>query len=128
MNRRTLILATVMSLVSSGSVSFAQSHGHDGAKVISTPEDVQWQAAPAIFPQGMKIAYLYGDIGKHEPFTIRVMMPAHSVIAPHTHNLDEMLTIISGDLDHYTGPKINRSKGIHMKAGGFVHLPVNMGH
>lgn len=128
MNRRTLIIATVISLGSPASASFAQSHSHGGAKVISTPDDVQWQLAPAIFPQGMKIAYLYGDLGKHEPFTIRVMMPASSVIALHTHNLDEMLTIISGDLDHYTGPKINRSKGIHMKAGGFVHLPVNMGH
>jgi hypothetical protein len=48
--------------------------------------------------------------------------------APHTHNLDEMLTIISGNLDHYTGPKMNPSEGLHMEAGGFVHLPVNMGH
>ncbi|MBS1081668.1 cupin domain-containing protein [Gluconobacter kondonii] len=128
MNRRTLMIATVISIILSGSASFAQSHTHDGTKVISTPKDVQWQPAPAIFPEEMKIAYLYGDLGKHEPFTIRVMMPAHSVIAPHTHNLDEMLTIISGDLDHYTGPKMNPSEGLHMEAGGFVHLPVNMGH
>jgi len=39
-----------------------------------------------------------------------------------------MLTIISGDLDHYTGPKMKPSEGLHMEAGGFVHLPVNMGH
>lgn len=102
--------------------------GHQGEKIIADAGAVVWQPAPAIFPSGISIACLYGDLARHEPFTLRVMMPPHSLIPLHTHNMDEMLTVLSGELDHYTGTSMKKAVSHHMASGGFVHLPVNMAH
>ncbi|MFT8655289.1 MAG: cupin domain-containing protein [Acetobacter papayae] len=126
MKRFYFLLSAILWATPLMNQAFAE--GHQGEKIIADAGAVVWQPAPAIFPSGIKIAYLYGDLAKHEPFTLRVMMPPHSFIPLHTHNLDEMLTVISGGLDHYTGTSMKNATTHHMASGGFVHLPVNMAH
>lgn len=111
-----------------GLMNPAFADGQQEEKIIADAGAVVWKQAPDIFPAGIKIACLYGDLTKHEPFTLRVMMPPHSVIPLHTHNLDEMLTVLSGNLDHYTGTGTKKSAPHPLAAGAFVHLPVNMAH
>lgn len=99
-----------------------------GVTVIQSSDAVKWQPAPAMFPHGTKIAVLTGDTTKPGPFTLRVMMPSGSFIPPHTHNLDEMLTVISGNIQHFVGQNIATTQKHAIGPGGFVHLPVNVPH
>ncbi|AAW60680.1 cupin domain-containing protein [Gluconobacter oxydans] len=96
--------------------------------VIPGSDAVKWQPAPVMFPHGTKMAILTGDTSKPGPFTLRVMMPSGSFIPPHTHNLDEMLTVISGDIQHFVGQSLATTQQRHLGPGGFVHLPVNVPH
>ncbi|KXV42993.1 cupin [Gluconobacter roseus] len=99
-----------------------------GVTIIPGSDAVKWQPAPPMFPHGTKIAVLTGDTGKPGSFTLRVMMPSGSFIPPHTHNLDEMLTVISGSIQHFVGQDFSAAQQRNMGPGGFVHLPVNVPH
>ncbi|MQR98179.1 cupin domain-containing protein [Gluconobacter aidae] len=101
---------------------------NSGVTTIQSSDAVKWQPAPPMFPHGTKIAVLTGDTTKPGPFTLRVMMPSGSFIPPHTHNLDEMLTVISGNIQHYVGQNIATTQQRALGPGGFVHLPVNVPH
>ncbi len=99
-----------------------------GMKLMADGDAMQWQPAPDILPKGMMIAMLSGDPAKPGPFTLRLAMPAHTVIAPHTHAQDENVTVISGDFYHGHEDTIDRSKGVAVHTGGFVFLPANHVH
>lgn len=99
-----------------------------GLKISPDGNDMDWQPAPAILPKGMMIAMLAGDPAKPGPFTIRLTMPANTVIAPHTHSKDENVTVISGDFYHGHDAKIDKAKGTEIHTGGFVFLPADHVH
>jgi quercetin dioxygenase-like cupin family protein len=88
----------------------------------------QWGPAPPTLPKGSKVAVLLGDPSKPGPFVLRIWAPPHSVVPPHTHNAPEMLTVISGEMYHEMGPKLDKKGGDSVKAGGFVYLPAQMAH
>jgi quercetin dioxygenase-like cupin family protein len=92
------------------------------------PDAVQWGPAPPTLPKGTKAAVLLGDPGKPGLFVLRIWAPPHSVVAPHTHNTAEMLTVISGEMYHEMGEKLDKNAGDRIKAGGFVYLPAQMAH
>ncbi len=99
-----------------------------GLKVMPDGNDMNWQPAPAILPKGMMITMLSGDPAKPGPFTLRLTMPANTVIEPHTHAQDENVTVISGDFYHGHEKTIDKSKGTEVHTGGFVYLPANHVH
>ena len=74
------------------------------------------------------ITMLQGDPAKPGPFTLRLTMPANTVIAPHTHAQDESVTVISGDFYHGHENTVDRSKGTEVHTGGFVFLPADHVH
>ncbi|MBB2166445.1 cupin domain-containing protein, partial [Gluconacetobacter sp. 1b LMG 1731] len=88
--------------------------------IVLTPQDIRWQAAPADFPKGVEIAYVYGNVAQPGPFVIRVKMPAHAQIAPHTHNMDETLTVLAGHFTHYIGKSFTGAQANELATGGFV--------
>ena len=96
--------------------------------LLPSSDAVQWAPAPPTFPKGTKLAVLAGDPSKPGLFVLRVMAPPNTVIAPHTHNTAETVTVISGDVYHEMGEKLDKSRGDLLKAGGFVYLPGNMPH
>ena len=99
-----------------------------GLKVMPDGNDMDWQPAPASLPKGMMITLLAGDPAKPGPFTLRLTMPANTVIAPHTHSKDESVTVISGDFYHGHDKTIDKSKGTEVHSGGFVFLPADHVH
>ncbi|MBS0979603.1 MULTISPECIES: cupin domain-containing protein [Acetobacter] len=103
------------------------SYAAEPAIVLDTAQ-IPWQPAPADFPSGIKISYVYGNPAHKGPFVIRVWMPPHSAIAPHTHSMDETLTVVSGQFTHYVGKTYDTSETKELTAGGFVHLPKNIPH
>ncbi|GBR31788.1 cupin domain-containing protein [Gluconobacter kondonii] len=123
-----LLLGTALTLFSVAHAAAIPTETPPGVTIIEGSDAVAWQPAPAMFPHGTKIAILTGDTTKPGPFTLRVMMPAGSFIPPHTHNLDEMLTVISGNIQHFVGHNIDTTQQRALGPGGFVHLPVNVPH
>lgn len=97
-------------------------------KILADGNDAQWQPAPPSLPKGMMITILSGDPAKPGPFTIRLTIPAGTVIAPHTHAQDENVTVISGDFYHGHDKTVDKEKGTEVHTGGFVFLPANHVH
>jgi quercetin dioxygenase-like cupin family protein len=63
---------------------------------IVTPQDMKWSAAPAVLPKGAEMVLLYGDPSKEGPFSLRLKFPANYHVPPHTHPVDEIVTVLSG--------------------------------
>lgn len=96
--------------------------------LLPNPGAAQWGPAPPTLPKGAKLEVLVGDPSKPGLFVIRIWAPPHSMVAPHTHNTAEMLTIISGEMYHELGRKLDKNAGVPVKAGGFVYLPAHTAH
>jgi quercetin dioxygenase-like cupin family protein len=87
-----------------------------------------WMDAPPSMPKGAKIAVLEGTPQKEGMFTIRVRIPAGSVIAPHTHPRPERVTVLSGRVRVAFGAKVDGTSGTLFSAGGFYVNPPNDPH
>ena len=61
-----------------------------------SPQDIKWEPAPAMLPPGANAAVLFGDPSKEGLFVLRLKFPAGYSVAPHTHPVDEVVTVISG--------------------------------
>ena len=86
-----------------------------------------WKDAPPSMPKGTKIAVLEGDTKQPGLFTVRLKVPAGSVIAPHTHPRPERVTVLSGKVRVGFGKKVDAS-GTTFTAGGFYVNPANDPH
>lgn len=87
-----------------------------------------WTQGPPDLPKGTMISLLMGDPSKPGPFVLRVLFPANTIIAPHTHSKPETVTVLSGDIYHEHGATLDKTKGEELHTGGFVYLPENMPH
>jgi quercetin dioxygenase-like cupin family protein len=87
-----------------------------------------WKDAPPTMPPGTKIAVLEGDTKQPGMFTIRLKVPAGSVIEPHTHPRPERVTVLSGKVLVGFGTTTDETKGTTFTAGGFYVNPPNKVH
>ena len=90
--------------------------------VIVQPSELQWSDSPAL-PAGVKVSILYGDIKKAEPIGFRVKLPAGGTIAPHTHPVDERVTVISGAFAMGEGEKFDKAALKDMPVGSVAIFP-----
>lgn len=88
---------------------------------------VDWKDAPPAMPPGTKIAVLEGDTRQPGLFTVRLKVPAGSVIAPHTHPRPERVTVLQGRLRVGFGKTVHPG-GTTFTAGGFYVNPPNEPH
>ena len=93
-----------------------------------SPQDVQWGAAPPVLPPGAEAAVLFGDPGKEGLFALRVKFPAGYAIPPHTHPVDEVVTVVSGTFMLGMGETADQSATTPLAAGSFFALPPEMAH
>jgi len=96
--------------------------------VVPSAHEVKWVTAPPSLPLNVKISMIAGDPAQAGPFTLRVLVPASTVLAPHTHAKLESVTVLSGEIYHEAGEKLDKSKGQLLAPGGFVSLPPEMAH
>lgn len=89
---------------------------------IMVPSDMQWTDSPAL-PEGVKISVLYGDLKQAEPFGFRLKIPAGGVIAPHTHPVNERVTVVSGDFAMGMGEKFSKEALTDMPVGSIAIFP-----
>lgn len=115
-------------ILAGATLAASAEEGHGGMVTVPDAAAVRYEAGPANLPKGTRISVLAGDPAKPGPFVLRVMVPAHTVIAPHTHAQPETLTILSGTIRHQHGTTIDKAAGQELRAGGFVLLPAEMPH
>jgi quercetin dioxygenase-like cupin family protein len=89
--------------------------------------DIVWSDAPPSMPKGTKIAVLEGGPQQEGMFTIRLKIPAGSVVAPHTHPRNERVTVLSGRVRVGFGTTV-RDGGNTFTAGGFYVNPPDEPH
>jgi quercetin dioxygenase-like cupin family protein len=79
-------------------------------------------------PKGSKIAVLEGDPRSEGMFTVRLRMPAGSVVKPHTHPRAERVTILSGRVAVGFGRTIERREARRFESGSFYVNPPSSEH
>jgi quercetin dioxygenase-like cupin family protein len=89
---------------------------------------LQWKAAPPSLPKGSEVAILEGDPKKEGMFTMRIKLPAGSIIPPHWHPRDERVTVISGALRVGIGDVIDEKTTTRFEAGSFYLNPPELHH
>lgn len=96
--------------------------------LVFSPEKIQWGPAPDILPKGAEAALLYGDPTKEGQFALRLRLPSGYHVPPHSHPVDENVTVISGTFKMGMGKTADRSKVEALPAGSFSSLPPGMNH
>ncbi len=78
---------------------------------------------------GQWVEKVWGDPTKAgEPFVIRIHNDAGYIVLPHTHVIDENLTIVKGSWAVGMGARFNRAALTPMELGSFGIVPKNMAH
>ncbi len=91
-------------------------------------DKVKWGPAPAVLPPGAQIAVISGDPAKSEPYVLRLKMPANYRIPAHNHPTTEYVTVISGKFNIGMGDRLDKKRGIELRAGGFAEATAGMNH
>lgn len=81
------------------------------------------------FQQGQWVEKIWGEPSKPgEPFVLRIHQDAGYIVFPHTHQIDENITIVKGTWSLGTGRRFDRSALEIMETGSFGIAPKNMAH
>jgi hypothetical protein len=96
--------------------------------IMIMPNNIKWGPAPPGLPPGAKAAVLEGDPGAAGPFTLRAKIPANYKIMPHTHPIDEHITVIEGSCYMGMGKKFNEKAAKEIPTGGFIMLKTGTVH
>jgi len=81
------------------------------------------------FSEGQWVEKVSGDATKPgDPFVIRIHQDAGYIVFPHTHPIDENLTIVKGIWALGMGRRFDRSALVMMELGSFGIAPRNMAH
>jgi len=119
----TLIAAVAVA----GVASTAQADTMNGHTIVP-PQAIKWGPAPAVLPPGAEAAVLFGDPSKEGLFVFRLKLPAGYSVAPHTHPVDEVITVISGTFRMGMGQAADQRKAQALPAASFFALPPGMAH
>ena len=119
----TLIAGVVLA----GVASTAPAGTMEGHSIVS-PQEIEWGPAPAVLPPGAEAAVLFGDPSKEGLFVLRLKLPAGYSVPPHTHPVDEVVTVISGTFSMGMGETADKSSAQPLPAGSFFALPPGTAH
>jgi quercetin dioxygenase-like cupin family protein len=91
-----------------------------------TAKSLKWVDTPLI--AGGKVAVIEGPLDKAAPFTLRILFPANSMIAPHFHTAIEHVTVISGTFNVGHGEKFDKGKSKALNRGDVAIMQPNTPH
>src|SRR5215475_14961284 len=123
-----MALPTLIAAVAVAGVAFTTPADTMEGHTSVSPLDIKWGPAPAMLPPGAEAAVLFGDPSKNGYFVLRLKFPAGYSVAPHTHPVDEVVTVISGTFYKGMGETADRRKAQPLPAGSFFALPPGMAH
>lgn len=134
---RSLLL--VPALLFAASAAAAQTNAPDrastrspadqpSAPAVQSASDSAWGPVPPALPAGAQIAVLQGNPFGDGVYTIRLKMPRGYTVPPHFHPTDEMVTVISGNLQIGMGDRVDTKKVKSLKPGAFIAASAGMHH
>jgi uncharacterized RmlC-like cupin family protein len=95
--------------------------------VALTPDKVRW-FTPAYYTDGRQRAQLFGNSSEGGTWIDRVKIPAGSRVGAHTHQQDELVTVIEGTWYLAEGEKFDSAKLLAYPAGSFIVIPAGTPH
>lgn len=123
-----ITLPTLIAVLSLTGVAFTAAAGTMEGHSIVSPQEIKWGPAPAVLPPGAKAAVLFGDPSKEGLFALRLKLPAGYRVPPHTHPVDEVVTVISGTFNLGMGETADRTSAQPLPVGSFFALPPGTPH
>lgn len=93
----------------------------DAASVVFRP-------APPSMPKGVELAVLEGNPQAPGIFTLRLKAPPGFLLPPHTHPVDERVTVLSGSVAVGFGSRVERKSARSFGAGAFYVTPPGAPH
>ena len=121
----SLLVAGV--IVIAGATSTVTAESSEAHNIVS-PQEVKWGPAPDVLPAGAQAVALLGDPSKEGLFVLRLKFPKGYRVAPHTHSVWEVVTVISGTFRLGMGETADHRKARPLPAGSFVALPPDHVH
>ena len=118
---KKVLLAAALALVLSPALAQEPQH------TMVNAEEVQWKDAPPVLP-GAQASVLYGDPSKEGVFVMRLKFPANYKVPPHTHPVDEIVTVISGEFNIGMGTEFDAAKSKAYTAGGLIAMAPETPH
>src|SRR5262245_18300515 len=121
-------LPTLIALVAVAGVAFTtpavaiRAPGH----TIVPAQEIKWGPAPAMLPPGAEAAVLFGDPSKEGLFVLRLKFAAGYRVAPHSHPVDEVITVISGTFRMGMGETADHSPCRRAVSSPFLQAPRTM--
>jgi quercetin dioxygenase-like cupin family protein len=123
-----IALPTLIAAVAVAGVAFTTPADTMEGHTSVSPQNIKWGPAPAMLPPGAEAAVLFGDPSKEGLFVLRLRFPKGYRVPPHTHPVDEVLTVISGTFNMGMGENADQSKAQPSPAGSFHALPPGTAH
>ena len=117
-----------IAILAVGAMLIAGSQDGPGIEILVRPGDLQWKDGPPSLPRGAKFAVISGDLAKDGPFVMRLKFPADYKIMPHSHPVDEHLTILDGTFFVSRGDTFDPQKVKDLPEGSFAQLPARNNH
>lgn len=121
---RTTALLTLFSALALPAMTPAMAMDHHATM---QADGLKW-VAPAAYAPGAQLAVVKGDPTKEGQYIVRLKVPAGYKIAAHTHPNDENVTVLTGSFNIGTGDKLDETKGVQVKAGGYSFVAKGMTH
>jgi quercetin dioxygenase-like cupin family protein len=123
-----IALPTLIAVVGVAGVASTASTDMMQGHTIVSPEEIKWEPGPDVLPPGAEAAVLFGDPSKEGLFVLRLKLPEGYSVPPHTHPVDEVITVISGTFSMGMGETADQSKAQPLPAGSFFALPPDTAH
>jgi quercetin dioxygenase-like cupin family protein len=99
------------------------------------PGALQYDAAAVVFrpgppslPKGVELAVLEGDPQQPGIFTLRLKAPPGFLLPPHTHPVDERVTVLTGSIAVGFGDQVERAAARTFGPGAFYVNPAGVAH
>lgn len=121
---RLPLFAAVL-LVASAGVLCAQppATGLPPGTIQAPGSSLDWREAPPSLPPGTKIVVLEGNPQREGFFTIRLHVPAGTLLPPHWHPRDERVTVLSGEVRVGFGDTVDEARTTAFGPGSFYLNP-----
>ena len=119
MNQSRLLIAFTALAVSAAAYAMSEMPYHGEGHIMLNASELEWGPIASMAP-GAQFVLLEGDLGKDEPFTFRLKLPAGYVLAPHIHPAYERVTVLSGTFHFGHGRTLDRAQTMALEPGGFA--------
>ncbi len=122
---RNLLLLALLAAVVSVATSFAE----ETDNLVVLPDQIEWGPASPKLPAGAEMAVIVGDpSAPGELYVFRARLPDGYAVPPHTHPMDEHVTVLQGVMTLGFGERRDEEETVELTAGSYVRLPQGVPH